>query len=239
MTPLYAINQALKKAGVIGIGQTAAAEDINDAFGELQGMLFQWQQRRWLVPGLVDVFTTSNGTLSYTIGVGGDFDILRPDNIESAFFRPLDISTNLLADYELEILAAREDYNRIVLKNLSTWPQYLFYDSAYPLGNVFINPIPPAGQFQLHLSVKTPLPSPNNMTQEMNTPPEYDQAVIYNLAALLCTSYGLPIPPAVQMVADRALNTIRLANSQIARLQMPVGIDGSQGVYSPYSDRIV
>lgn len=239
MTPFTAINQALKKAGIIGIGQTAEAEDINDAFLELQNMLFQWQQRRWLVPGLVDVVATSSGNISYTIGVGGDFDILRPDNIEAAFFRPLDISTNLLADYELEILAAREDYNRIILKNLSTWPQYLFYDSSYPLGTIFINPIPTAGQFELHLSVKTPLPSPNNLTAQMNTPPEYDQAVIYNLAGLLCTSYGLPVPPDVRMIAKDSLNTIRNANSQISRLQMPVGIDGSQGSYSPYSDRIV
>jgi hypothetical protein len=238
MTPLYAITQALKKAGVIGIGETPAAEDTNDAFNELQDMLFQWQQQRWLVYSLIDAKLVWPGTESCTIGMGGDFNVLRPDSIESAYFVPLNVSPGLRASYPLELLQSREDYNNIVLKELVTWPQYLFFDSAYPLGNIFVSPIPPAGMFEIHLSIKTPLPDPTNKTSQMSLPPEYNQAIIYNLAALLCTSYGVAVPPDVQRVADRALAVIRAANTQIPRLQMPVGIDGSAGNYNPYADRI-
>lgn len=238
MTPLYAINQALKKAGVIGIGETAAAEDYNDAFNELQNMLFQWQQQRWLVYSLIDVSLVSTGAESNTIGVGGDYNVLRPDNIEAAYFIALNAQGNLPVSYPLEILTSREDYANIVLKTLQTWPQWIFYDTAFPLGNIFINPVPPAGQYEVHLLIKAPLPDPTNQTGEMGVPPEYNQAIIYNLAALLCTSYGLQVPPDVRLVANTSLNTIRNANAQISRLQMPAGLAGTGGQYNPYSDRV-
>lgn len=238
MTPGAAISLALKKAGVLGVGQTPMAEDINDAFHELRGMLFQWQQQRWLVYNLIDTFIVSTGAQSYTIGAGGDFDVLRPDNIESAFFIALNVSSGVQPSYPLEILQSREDYNNIVLKDLVTWPQFIFYDTAFPLGNIFITPIPPAGEFELHLSIKAPLPAIGNLNTEMSIPPEYDQAIVYNLAVLLCTSYGLPVPPDVRLQAMKSLNVIRRANTQIGRLQMPVGIDGSVGTYNPFSDRV-
>ena len=240
MTPFYAINQALKKIGVLGIGQTAAAEDFNDAFDELQNMLFQWQQQRWLVFGLIDVTFVGEGNQSFTIGTGGDVNVLRPDNIESAYFVQQNQGGQPVS-YPLEILMSREDYNNIVLKSLSTWPQYLFFDSAYPLANVFISPIPPAGQFTIHMTIKTPLPDPSNQTGEMSTPPEYNQAIIFNLATLLATNYGLTVSPDVRLVADRSLNVIRNANAQIPRLEMPTGIaDGvtGGGRYNPFSDRV-
>lgn len=242
MTPIYCINQALKKIGVIGIGETATAEDFSDAFNELQNMLFQWQQQRWLVYNLIDVTFTANGAESFTMGAGGDVNILRPDNIESAYFVQQNQGGQPVS-YPLEILNSREDYNNIVLKSLSTWPQYLFFDSAFPLANVFITPIPPAGQFTIHMSIKTPLPDPSNQTGEMSTPPEYNQAIIYNLACLIATSYGLEVAPDVRLVANRSLSVIRNANAQIPRLGMPVGIGDAiggsgGGFYNPYSDRV-
>lgn len=36
------INLALKMAGILGVGQTATAEDANDAFTVLNMMLAQW-----------------------------------------------------------------------------------------------------------------------------------------------------------------------------------------------------
>jgi hypothetical protein len=189
MTPIEAINQALKKAGVIGIGETAAAEDYNDAFWELQHMLAQWQQDRWLVYGLQDVSLVSTGEISNTIGIGGEFNVLRPDTIDAAYFVNLAQDGNLPVSYPLEILRSHEDYSRITLKTLNSWPMYLFYDtSTYPLGTIYVNPVPATDLYEIHLIVKTPLPTPANQTTEMSVPPEYNQAIIYNLAALLCTS---------------------------------------------------
>ncbi len=42
-------NQALKDSGYLGIGQTALAEDINDAWTRMQWLLQEWERRRWMV----------------------------------------------------------------------------------------------------------------------------------------------------------------------------------------------
>ncbi len=44
------IQDALKEATILGVGQTALAEDINDGMKMLRRMLAQWQKRRWMVP---------------------------------------------------------------------------------------------------------------------------------------------------------------------------------------------
>lgn len=239
MTPIEAISQALKKAGVIGIGETPAAEDYNDAFIELQNMLSQWQQERWLVYGLQDVAFVSNGAISNTIGIGGDFNVLRPDTIDAAYFVNLNQQGNLPVSYNLQVLRSHEDYAKIALKTLNSWPMYVFYDtSTYPLGNIYVNPIPQAGLYEIHLLVKTPLPQPVDQATQMSLPPEYNQAIIYNLAALLCTSYGLPVPADLRAMASNSLNRIRIANTQIPHLKMPRELTGNKGIYNIFSDRV-
>ena len=42
------------------------------------------------------------------------------------------------------------------LKNLNSWPQFFFYDNAFPYGNVFIWPIP-SPQYEVHLILKSPI----------------------------------------------------------------------------------
>lgn len=144
---------ALKEAGVIGIGQTANDEDINDSFTLFSRMLAQWQNKRWLVPGLTDISAVADGSISNTIGLGKFYNTLRPDKILSAYFKQLN-SGNV--SYPLTPIWSREDYSKIALKNLSTWPSNYFYDNAFPVGNVFIWPIP-SSSYEIHLIVKMPI----------------------------------------------------------------------------------
>ena len=88
-TPAELITLALKQSGVLGVGQTASAEDMNDAFKLLQMMLGQWQVDRFMVFHLVTNSILCTGQQSYTIGPGGNINIPRPDRISSAFVRQL------------------------------------------------------------------------------------------------------------------------------------------------------
>ena len=114
------INLALKMAGVLGVGQTASAEDSNDALTLLNAMLAQWQRKRWLVYSLDDVSFAATGAQSYTVGTGQNINITRPDRIEAAFVRL--VNGTQAVDYPLDLLGSREDYNNIALKGLSTFP---------------------------------------------------------------------------------------------------------------------
>jgi len=234
-TPLDIITQSLKDSGVIGVGQTASAEDAQDALYKLNQMISQWNRKRWLVYHLITLNLTSTGAQSYTVGTGGDFSTPRPDRIESAFFRQMINSQPNQIDYPLEILEAREDYNRIRLKTLQTFPAWLFYDSGYPLGTIYPWPVVPSGIYGIFISVKAQIDRFTSLSQTIVLPPEYEAALHYNLCVRLRPAYQLPPDPTIVALAKDSLNLIRGANAQIPRLAMPPNLV-SHGKYNYFSD---
>ena len=86
-TPRDLINLSLKTANVLGVGQVASAEDMNDAFNLLNMLMAQLQRRRYMIYQLVTLAKQATGAISYTVGPGGDFNVARPAKLESAFFR--------------------------------------------------------------------------------------------------------------------------------------------------------
>lgn len=237
-TPLKIITAALKKAGVLGVGQTPLAEDTNDAFDDLQDMLGQWQRKRWLIYHLVDYECVGSGALFYTVGPGQQFDINpRPDKIESAFFRQLVQSQPNQIDYPLQIIEAREDYNRIALKQLQSFPIYLFYDSGFPVGKAYPWPLIQSNLYSLHLTVKDTLGQFTSLTQVVQLPLEYFAALKFNLAVRLRQAYQMPADPILIGLAKDSLNVIRNANLQIPRLQIPSDLVRG-GLYNVFSDQL-
>lgn len=310
------ITLALKEAGVVGVGQTPLDEDINDCFILLMRMLSQWQKRRWIVPNLIDVFAAGNNNISNLIGPGQYYNSARPDKIQAAYFKQLN-SNNVVANdvsYQLYPIWSYEDYAKIQLKGLNTWPQYYFYDAAFPYGNVFIWPIP-SSAYEIHLIVKGPigftvevkagaitnagagytdgayagvslvnisgfgsgatadvtvaggvvtevtLDAPgdgykindtltaldtdiggtgagfvwtvnqvtSDLDAEFNMPPEHEEAIHYNLCVRITSMYQYPANPIQGKLAVLALNTIKNANFQIGKLQMPSALRNNNG----------
>lgn len=242
-TPLDLVNMALLDSGIIGQGQTANAEDVNNAFTRLQWMLEQWQRKRYLVFQLVNLTFVSTGATTYSVGPGGNFNLaVRPDKIENGcFFRQLVQSSPNQVDYPLEILESWEDYNRIVLKSLVTFSAYVFYDPGFPLGTVRFWPVPQANIYLMNLLVKTTLSNliAGGLTTVLDatTPPMYFQAIYLSLAEILRTAYRLPLDPALSGRAKESREVVRGASAAIARLRMPDDLI-RPGVYNPYSDQI-
>jgi hypothetical protein len=230
------VTDSLKKAGILGVGKTALAEDMTDGFNDLNDMLAQWQRKRWLVWHLVDYSVVSTGSQSYTVGIGGDFNVTRPDKLEAAYLRQIQSIGNQV-DYILEIIEAREDYSAIPLKSLVAFTGRCFYDSAYPMGSVYPYPIPNASIYELHIVIKEQLGQFANLAQVIALPLEYYAALKWNLAARLRISYRMPVDAGIVAMAKDALNVIRTANTQIPRLKMP-GALRNRGVYNIYSDTV-
>lgn len=236
-TPRDIIQLALKSSGVLGVGQTALAEDINDGFAFLNQMIAQWAQKRWLVYALSTYSTVSTGAQTYTVGPGGVFDISpRPDRIESAYFRQLVQSTPNQVDYPLRLISARETYNRISIKMLTSFPSVFFYESAYPLGLFYPYPLAQASIYSLFISVKTVISQFTSLSQTIALPPEYEAAMHYNLAIRLAAAYQIAPREDVRALAKDALAVLRGSNTQLALLQMPNSLV-RPGPYNPYSDQ--
>jgi len=236
-------NEALKECGYIGVGQTPLAEDLNGAWVRLQWMLQQWERKRWLVYHLVDYGKTSTGAQTYTMGPGGDLDTgagsVRSAKVESAFLRQLTQSQPNQIDYPLEILQSREDYNQIALKQLSSFPGSIFYDAAWPLGVVYTWPVPQSAIYAVHVTVLEQLPAKfATQATVFNLPYEYYNGMLYNLALRLRPKYQIGTYPGDPLpgLAKDALNVIRGANVQIARLRMPADLL-RPGIYNIFSDR--
>lgn len=310
---------ALKEAGVLGVGQSALNEDINDAFTLLNRMLSQWQKKRWIVPALNEVVGIGNNQKSNPIGPGQYYNSFRPDKIQAAYF--VQLTNDAASDpvsFPLIPIWSYEDYSLISLKKLNSWPMYFFYDAAFPYGNVNIWPIP-SPDYEIHLIVKgpigfttaiqsvaiatpgtlytdniynnVPLLSLNgtgagaeatvtifggavvdieitlggdgykindtlfinaadvggtgsgftckvtqvtdSLDSEFNMPPEYEEAIHYNLCVRLCSMYQYPTNPTQVQLAKLALNTIKNANAQIPTLRMPPQLRFNRG-YSFY-----
>lgn len=232
MTPVRLIELILRDAGVNGVGQTPKAEDNTDVFDTLNMMLDEWATKRWLVYHLVDVSIACTGAQSYTIGSGGDIDTTRPDQIQSAFYRS---ATSV--DYMLTNIGSREDYNRIALKTVGTWPGWYWYDAAYPLGVIYPWPVPSASG-ALHFSLKQPLTHFPDLTTDIAFPPVYVNALRWCGAQRVRPMYQLPADPQIDRLAKAALEAVRGPNIQMPVLGMPRGIPTPGRRYSIFSDTV-
>lgn len=232
------INFALRASGIIGVGQTALAEDNQDALSALNAMIGLWMRKRWLDFHTTDNAFTSTGAQSYTVGPGGNFNLTnRPNRLEKAFFRQFVNSPPNAVDYPLQLLESREDYDDIALKSLSSWPQYIFYDPAFPLGSVYPWPIPQAGIYELHLTFRGPeMQEFTTYTQLINLPPEYIEALWTNLCLRLGPIYGFPVSDDIRRLANDALQSIRMGNAAVPRLRMPAFMKRN-ALYDIFSDQ--
>lgn len=233
---------SLQEAGAVGFMQTAIGGQITEAQARLQWMLQQWARKRWLIYALKTYEVVSTGALSYSVGPGGDIDTgstsSRPDKIESAFLRQLTQSQPNQIDYPLEILQSKEDYNRIALKELKSFPSVVFYDPSFPRGQLYAWPVPQANIYAVEATFKEQLPTVfANTSVVLSLPFEYYGAILYNLAMRLRTRYGIPSFPGDTLpgMARDSLNVLRGANSAIARLT--TGDLGQAGLYNIFSDR--
>jgi hypothetical protein len=170
------ITMAMKEAGVLGIGQSPNSEDINDAFTILHRMLAIWQKKRWIVPSLYDIAMPGNGKVSNLIGPGQYWNAKRPDKIQAAYFiqnAGLSNPPNPVS-FRLRPIWSYEDYAKVTLKEMTSWPTRFFYDNAFPYGNVFIWPIPDAS-YTIHLILKSPI----GFTVELSNGVITNQGAVY------------------------------------------------------------
>lgn len=228
---------ALTDSGVIGADQTPEAGDVNTALRLSNGLAAQFNRKRWLIYSLTDVSFVSTGAVSYTVGPGGNFNTPRPDRLEDGnFMRQLNTAPPNQIDYPLGLIPSHEDYNRIRMKTVGTWPSWVFYDSQFPVANVFFWPVPQASIYELHILVKNQLAQFTGLTEQLVMPPEYESAFSYCLQNRLRAAYRLPVDPALVGLERNALNVLRLANVQVPKMRMPSAIIGAQRQYNVFSD---
>ena len=197
-TGLDLVTGALRKIGAYAPGETISGADANDALDAANGLLDLWSLQKLAVYNNVETIQTlSPGQSTYTVGVGGNFNIERPLRIDRAYSRLTTTSSQV--DFPCEIVTL-EKYSAIGLKNQpGPWPKMAYYNTGYPLAQLIFWPVPSQG-VEFHLWSEMVFTSFNLATQ-LNMPRGYYLGLQFAIAEILCPEYGLPISPDIRRLA--------------------------------------
>src|SRR3990167_2307112 len=236
-TALSMITRAMRLARAIGKGEPLDSDESADGLVALNAMLDSWQIDRLFVYQIVQgSYTWPASTTSLTIGSAGNFNVQRPVRIDSAFV--VDSNSQW---YPVDVLQDRTEYDSIVTKTTeSSLPKYLFMDSAYPLGVIYLYPVPSVA-LTLKLNTWQTLQSFASLATDIALPPGYQRAIEYSLAEEFGPEFGVTIPPKVEKIALQSRAAIQNLNmpSLVARVDSGVAslglLDGG-GRYNIYAD---
>lgn len=226
------IKSALRKAGAVSSGQTPPAAEMQDALDELNLILDQWSTKSLVVFAVTsENFTLTSGQQSYTIGVGGDFDTVRPVLINNAYVREGG-GTN---DIPVEVRGGKETYNVISEKGTSGRTFELWYEPEFPLGRIYMYPVTDNAQDILFIDSWKALSSFTGLTQEVAFPPGYEAAFVWELFRRIAPEYGYTLTTDERRMAREALADVKRVNiaAHIPEAQLDAALAGKK----PYSSR--
>jgi hypothetical protein len=216
-TALDMITSALQDLGAIAVEEAPTAAEAVGALNKLNNLIDSWNIENLMIYGVKEnVFNLTAGQGVYTLGTGGDFNIPRPNIIQSAYLRT---TTNPTYDTPVTVLTQAE-YAALPQKNITdNLPLYLYYDNNYPLMNVYLNPVPNTTSYKLVLWTDRLI---NNLSlyEQIMLPPGYQRALESNLVIELSPSYGRPVSEATALIARESKATVMRNNLVINELEI-------------------
>ena len=196
---------------ILASGETPTADEAVDALKTLNDILENWSTERlsvWQTDS--QQFPLVTGQSTYTIGVGGQFNVDRPVRVSPSYSRingtSFPIQTWSLAEY-----------SQVAVKTIGGIPERMVYLNEYPLGQIILYPVPSAATSTLFLNVDRQLDFPVTMATTLAFPPGYEKALRFALAVNLCPEYGIEPPAVVASIAASSKGDIKRANQTAVR----------------------
>jgi len=196
------INAALGHIGAAENVNGPTAAQVDDALKQVNRMLYSWSsQRNGIYAITTESFDLSSGVADYTYGSGGDFDAVRPIQILDCWYRDNG------SDYTV-LETTHHNFARITDKSLQGSPDVFLLKDEYPKAQVTFYPVPD-DSYGIHFHVWKPLNQYTNSANDLNLPPEYEEAVEWNLALRLAPRYLGEVPQTVMAMAKQTGNTLK------------------------------
>lgn len=210
-TALDLITGALRKIGQYAPGETLDANDANDALDTLNAMFDQWSIQELSVYNQVEtVVNLTAGQATYTIGAGQYFNTERPLNLVRAYSRLTTSSSQV--DFPCDIVTLQK-YTSIGLKSQpGPWPKIVYYNSGFPNGTLYMWPVP-SSNIEFHLW-SDQIFSSLALNDTVYLPRGYFLGLQYSLAELLCSEYGMPVPPDIKRFAKDFRDILKSLNAK-------------------------
>lgn len=210
------ITDTLVLINVVDAGGAPSASESNHALAALNRLIANWSAAGVPVYTVTrDVFTLT-GAASVTIGTGGTINVVRPLKIRSAAI------VSGTVERKMEIVTADQFHNWQDRSRAGRFARILYYDAAYPLGTIWMLPVPAVGGTLELFSIK-PLASFASLSATFDMPPGYEQAIQYALAVAIAPSYhgAAQLSPGVTTGAAEAKDSIARLNADVLGAGMP------------------
>lgn len=176
-TNLDICTDALRKIGVVAIGLTPSAEEIETARRTLARMMRAWQNlgyNLWAVSSMTVPLTTS---ASYVLAG-----------------RPLEIHTARLSRSGIETPMQRfnrEQYDSLPQKTSTGLPTCFYYDRQATTGTIYVWPVLAVAAGQELVISYTRAFGDVVLASELDAPQEWEDAIVYGLAARLMDEFSV------------------------------------------------
>lgn len=219
-TTLNLITDVLLDMGVIADQETPTAAQSVGALVKLNDLIESWNIDPLKLYGSTQrLIPFVSGQQVYTIGIGGNLNVPRPDDgITEAFVRSTFQTPSQQQDIPLQVLTAEEWAALPVKGQTGTFPYAVWFNMTNPLIEAYVTPIPTGSNYSLMFFDK------NSITElALNTvlsfPPGYKRALKYGLFIELAPSYQIQVPPAITTLAATSKMSIDRQNTEINELQ--------------------
>jgi hypothetical protein len=235
MTALDLITRSLKALGAVAAGETLPDDEAEDGLVALNAMLGSWNAESTMVIGeLISTYTLVSGTQTYTIGSGGVFNATRPQKITQANLIYSGVTPNTRLPLDIIDYQQWSDI-RILSQPSNTFPSRLYCDYNFPLATIYLWGSP-GSSLQLELYTWQALTTFALLTTTFSLPPEYDEALVYNLALRLAPMYDREPSQMVMALAISSKAAIQRLNSTSPIMWPDAAVSGvTQGIFNIYS----
>jgi hypothetical protein len=192
MTARALITATLRSLRALGVGDELSAEDANDALDRLNDWLDGLALERLSIFYLLRTEKDLQvGKQQYTIGTGGEIDIVRPTHIDAA---GLIFDTGATPHTEKPIDIYTDQRMGGVRQKLleSPYVQAIHYDFNWVggLAKITLWPVPNVGHTRLVLYTPQALPEFATLDTDYTFPPGYRRFLRTNLMAEIAPEYG-------------------------------------------------
>jgi hypothetical protein len=216
MTWLDIFTSALTELGVLNAADPPSGDDSRICLDAAQRLLDNWNADRQAVYATtIQAFTLTPSHNPHTIGpatASPDFTVTsRPVAIEQA---------NILTPATRRPITIRDQawwMTRGVSSVAVPEPSDLYYDAAWPLGNLWLDPAP-SSAYDIELASRILLTVVAAASDSFDLPPGYRDAITLTLAEKLAAPYRVALGPSTVAAAREARARIFDNNRHTPRL---------------------
>lgn len=224
------VTRSLKLIGVVADGETPTAQELSDGLGSLNDMLDSWSNDNVIIPyHTIEEFSLTAGKSRYSIGSSGDFDTIRPIEINKISYK--DSSGFEIFLDKLTV----EKWAEVRIKSIESSIQNCFYvENTYPHDYINFYPVPNSTNSIVIYSQK-PLMSFSDLNTELTLPPGYSKAIRYNLAIEVAPEYGKEPNVFVLNGSSDSLKKIKNKNRRPRYIKQDLAVRAKSGNFNYYT----